>query len=195
MPLLSVLDPHPVSLYGRANVSRQAAHACSVTYVNGLSDTLVALVAAVRAEEAVELAERVAWGLWRAGANHDGSALLPWAGVPYEVPRVPPHQAPAESWSRRIESPRAWLWTFPGPEKWQSCAYHAAAADLGLVSGPARWDHRAQYTSARRVPTADGWSLGDSVAELGDSPRKRPVVHPVAVLRALATEAREAENH
>lgn len=199
MPLISILDPYPTALVGRANQPRLRVHAVTVTYVRELEDHALAVVAAPSLVDATWLAERVAWGLYRAGTSSQ-EPLLPWDGVPYRAPAVPPHAELGSTWARRIESPRAFLWVTEGPEKWQTLRALAGAADLGLVSGPARWDHRTQYSTARRTPREDGWTTEEALGELAAGETvskrlKRRGVSPVSVLRAIASEAREAENH
>lgn len=200
MPLVSILDPMPVSLEGRSNQPRLRAHAVTITFVRELEDHALAIVASPDLASATELAERVAWGIWRAGTSPQ-EPLLPWDGVAYKRPSVPPHRELKSSWSRRIESPRAFLWVFDGPEPFHTRRALAGAADLGLVSGPARWDHRSQYTTLRRTPRADGWGgTEELVGELTEGePLARRIrrrgVNAVAVLRAIASESRATENH
>lgn len=200
MPLISILDPHPCSLVGRANQPRLRVHAVTITYVRELEDHALAIVAAPSVADATWLAERVAWGIWRAGTSPQ-EPLLPWDGVGYRAPVVPPHRDIGAAWARRIESPRAFLWVFEGPEPYQGQRSIAGAADLGLVAGPARWDHRSQYSSVRRVPRDDGWSTTEElVGELAEGePLQRRIrrrgVNPVAVIQAIASEARVSENH
>lgn len=195
MPLVSVYDPAPVTIAGKANRMPRKGWSCSVVFVSDLSDRLVAQVFSPSKSDAVELAERVGWGVWRAGMHYEGQALLPWDGAPYAPPSVHPYASEPGHWARAVVEPMAWIFVHgrleeTGPQ-WGRASYFAACADLGLVSGPARWDHRAQYCSIRRAPTADGWTVDDAVSEMGEPHvvKRRRGVHPVAVLHALAAEA------
>jgi hypothetical protein len=192
--LLSVHDPAPVVAKGLRNRADLKGFASSVTFVSELQHRLVALVLSPRAETANELAERCAWGVWQAGMHYDRDPMLPWDGVPYAVPRVYPHADEGSLvWSRPVVSPDAWLFVFgkPNGAKHQSARYLAAAVDFGFISGPARWDHRSQYTSSRRAPVGDGWKVGDVVEECDletgtKQKRVKPSLHPARVLAALA---------
>ena len=193
--LVSIHDPAPCRLVARTNREPRRAFASSVTLVRELSHRLLALVAAPTPEISNEMAERVAWGLWQAGMHFDRTPLLPWDGVPYDPPKLYPHPEPGSTvWSRPTVEPQSWIYVFGGGDKGPSyltAIKLAAACDYGMVSGPARWDHRSQYTSARRAPVGDGWTVGDVVDELDaetGSKRKRvrPALRPAAVFAAIA---------
>lgn len=192
--LLSVHDPAPVVAKGLRNRADLKGFASSVTFVSELQHRLTALVFSQHAETSNELAERCAWGLWQAGMHYDRTPMLPWDGAPYVLPRVYPYADEGSVvWSRHVVSPDAWIYVVgrdKGP-KHQSAPYLAAAVDLGFVSGPARWDHRSQYTSMRRAPAGDGWKVGDVVEECDvetgtKQKRVKPSLHPARVLEALA---------
>ena len=191
MPLISIHDPHPTVLKGKRNVADRKAFVTSVTFVDCLDDALLAQVAADTAEESAEIAERVAWGIWRAGMHYDGRPVVPWDSASFEVPRVFPHASKSDHrpWCRRVVIPDALVWVHGGPAPWQTPKYLAACADLGLVQGPSRWNHRSQYLSSRHMP--ENVTVQDALGEIGDAPlSKRMKIRPVAVLKAIAEVAK-----
>jgi hypothetical protein len=190
VPLISIHDAAPVALRGRRNVADRRAWVSAITFVDCLNDALLAHVAADTPEQSTELAERVAWGVWRAGMHYDGQQMIPWDAASYEPPVLWPHPAKSElrPWSRRVVLPPAMLWVYGGPLAWQTPKYLAACADLGLMNGPARWDHRSQYLSQRSLPR--DVTVSDALGEIGDAPlSKRMKIRPTAIIKAIAEEA------
>jgi len=188
MGLISIYDAHPCRLRARSNRADFRGHVASVVFVDRLESRLVAQIVTLAASDAQYLAERVGWGFWRAGREYDGAALVPWDGVPYEAAAVPPvPKADDASWSRSIVEPFGALFVFGRPHetgpRFGRVSYAAACADLGLVQGPQRWDHRVQYTTTRRQPAGLDWKIADFLDELEDGKarlrRRKPDVADV----------------
>lgn len=184
MPLISIYDPHPCRLRARSNRSDFRGFVASVVYVDRLHSRLAAQIVTKNPNDSQYLAERVGWGMWRAGREFEGAALVPWDGVPYEPAEVPPLPAVGEvAWSRSIVDPFGVVFAFGRPDetgpRMGRVSYSAARVDLGLVQGPQRWDHRSQYTTSRRVPVGLDWKIADFLDELeeGLSASKRRKKH------------------
>ena len=201
MPLISIYDPAPVTLRGKAHRADRKGFLTSVVYVETLSHRVLAQVFSVYEAESVEIAERVGWGMWRAGLHYDGQPIAPWDPANFSLPKVHPAPNPDDfAWSRQTASPETVIFVYgslqQGRERWGSVRYSAACADLGLVSGPARWDHRTQFSTARRVPTDEGWETADLVEELSTeadakkAKRTKAPASAVADLHRLASEMR-----
>jgi hypothetical protein len=166
----------------------------AVVYHVELDSLLLAQSFALTPQHATEIAERVAWGFWRNGLNGTEHPRYEWQQADQGAMFVHPY-APkgAGVLARATEGPDGVVFVVGHHRKGMGALqYGAACADLGLITGPARWDHRSQYTTLRRVPTGDGWSSLDAIDEAGALPqmkqrRKGPA--PVAVLRALADES------
>lgn len=192
MPLVSVYDAHPVGA-GAGFVS-------SVVFVEELSHRLLAQAFSADAHKALVLAERVAWGFWRRGKAQTGAAS-PFEWSRGDAPfHVFPHAPPGADVLFRPVPEETGLVLVVGTEKgdgWGSAAFGTVSADTGLVQGPARWDHRVQYSTVRRAPRADGWGLADAIDEAGALPvaRARKGPKPFEVLATLSKLSAENDGH
>ena len=203
MPLISIYDPAPVKLRGKAHRADREGFLTSVVYVENLDHRVLAQVFSVYEPESVEIAERVGWGMWRAGLHYDGEPIAPWDAAHYSLPAVHPAPNPTDlAWSRQTASPETVMFVYgrlhEGRQRWGSVRYAAACADLGLVSGPSRWDHRTQFSTARRVPTHDGWETADLVEEMStgtDSTKPKRAKAPTSAVADLHRMASEMRVH
>lgn len=201
MPLISIYDAAPVVLRGKAHRADRKGHLTSVVYIENLDHRVLAQVFAVKEQESVELAERVGWGMWRAGLHYDGKPIAPWDPAHFTLPSVhPPPRATDLAWCRQTALPEAWIFVYgelqEGTPRWGSPRYFAACADMGLVSGPERWDHRSQYSTLRRAPTHVGWKTEELVEEMEGDTAQKAIARSakpgsaVALLHRVASEMR-----
>lgn len=181
MPLVSVYDPAPIRLGG---------FVASVVYVEELSSHLLAQAFSPTEVGATELAERMAWGIWRTGRAEPGLSPFSWEPTARAFAVYPFAPTNADILTRRSNDPIGVLCVVGHPtHEFLSVARLSMAADSGLIGGPARWDHRNQYTTVRRVPTKTGWSTRDAIDEAGEMPRMRQRAsgpRPVDVLATIA---------
>lgn len=192
MPLVSVYDPAP-HRPETGPLRGVRGYVASVVYLHDLDSLLLAQGFALSEVDATMLAERVAWGFWRAGF-HPPEKAYRWQEATNEAMRVHPY-APRglATMARATEAPDGVVFVVGSEKAGVGGLEHGmACADLGMIMGPARWDHRSQYSTVRRVATGQGWSTVDAIDEQGALPamrqrRKGPPV--VEVLRTLSEES------
>lgn len=193
MPLVSVYDPAPHRpMTGPLRDVRGFVSA--VVYLNELDTLLLAQSFALTKEHATMLAERVAWGFWRAGHSSEQEPVYQWQDAEQSAMFVHPY-APkgARVLARATEEPDGVIFVVGSDKpKIGGLVYGSACADLGLVTGPARWDHRTQYSTLRRFATGRGWTTADAIDEAGVLPamkQRRRGPKPYDVIAALVDEA------